>query len=112
MGMVTPPQRPPRHRTSRCLVLLRHRAIAAALRLGPARIPPPDSFLLCCTPDSAGIAQRAGARPERLLSVLGAHGPASGADPNVSAAAPGWNSRLAAASPGEPRGDRCRRPGG
>src|SRR5918997_4829369 len=102
MGLVPPPQRPPRHRTSRCLVLLRHRPPPATIRVGSARVSRTNPVVLRRAPDTTDIAQRAGARPQRLLSVLRAHGPAPGADPDVPAVAPGRHTRLAAASPGEP----------
>src|SRR6185503_15917531 len=88
MELGTPPQRPPRHRASRCLVLLWHRAVPPAPKPWPTGCPLAGSLVRSRARRAPGIAQRADPRSERLLSVLRPHGAASAAHLAVPSAPP------------------------
>src|SRR5829696_6478053 len=98
MGLVASPHRPHRHRTSRCLVLLWHRALSPPPRF-TSRIPMADAVVRGRPRSAVAGAERAGARSERLLPVFHAHGAAPGAHPAVSSAASGRAPGMAAAAP-------------
>src|SRR5215213_6586722 len=103
MGLGTSPHRPHRHRTSRCLVLLWHRALPPPPWL-TSRLPVADAVVRGCPRGAVAGPERAGTRSERLLPVLHAYGAAPGAHPGIPSTASRRASRMAAAAPAHASG--------
>src|SRR5687767_12786039 len=104
MGVVAPPQRSSRHRTSRCLVLLGYRTASPPPRPWASRLTLANPVFLCRASSTAGVAQWTATRPERLLPLLHPHGAAPVADPGISAASARWVTRMAGTPTASPAG--------